>query len=301
MLRRETGAQRIEGLTCFRTEGAGRSMTTIDDATARRRLTLTVAALVALLGSSPALAERITIVTPYCGMEENTYLDDQYGLRLEDSALLKGLYLQAIDTDRYQWNLFVYQTSDINYSDLLGFNFIYDRYFGKSARTQNVAGVGLNYLTVDLAGEHVPTAYGPLDALTLDMDTLSLYARVGRYYRREQGGFRWTALPWVGGQWDHSTGDGLADYPGPGSAAFKIDEDRCYAIAGLNLKADYRHFLQAEVKHPLTFDRNDCYHKTVVMVNFFMTRNVGLSYRYCRQGMRDGRDSYSLFGLAMVF
>ena len=255
----------------------------------------------ALLASTCALAETLTIVTPYCGPEESVYADDEYGLRLKDTGMLKGLYVQSVNPATYQWNAFLYQTNDINYSDVTGLNFIYDRYFGVGERAKNVAGAGMNYLKVDLAGEQVPTTSGPLDAFTLDLDVASFYARVGRQYRQEKGAVRWTALPWIGCQVDRIRGDGLADFPGPGSAPFKFDEDRYYTIAGVNLKTHFRHFLQAEVKHSVTVDHNDCFHKTTVMLNFFMTRNVGLSYRYCRQETFAGTDTYGIFGIAAVF
>lgn len=74
----------------------------------------------------PAFGSDFTIVTPYLGTENNTYIDNQYGIELNDSQLIKGLYVQRINPEKYQWNAFLYQTPDINYSNLWGINFIYD-------------------------------------------------------------------------------------------------------------------------------------------------------------------------------
>jgi hypothetical protein len=158
------------------------------------------------LSAVPALAADFKIVTPYWGMEDNTYQDNQYGLSLKDSQPMKGFYLQSIDTERYQWNLFIYQTENINYAGLLGANFIYDYYFGKDARNKNVVGIGLNYLQLDLDGRNIPTSTGVLDRFNLDQDTSSLYLRIGKYYNHNQTRFNWSAMPWFGGQWDHSKG-----------------------------------------------------------------------------------------------
>lgn len=116
--------------------------------------------------STAAFAESITIVTPYFGTEENTYIDNLYGLKLEGSQNTKGLYIQSISPDEYQWNAFFYNTNNINDSDLSGLNFIYDRYFGKTQKVQNVAGIGVNYLKMKLDSVNVPG----LSELQIDQD-----------------------------------------------------------------------------------------------------------------------------------
>ena len=158
------------------------------------KLILTVILLI-LVSTAPVLAENIKIATVYWGTEDNTYQDDQYGLKLNDSQPMKGIYLQSIDTEKYQWNLFLYQTNDINYSDLTGVNFIYDYYFGANAKTKKVIGIGANYLQLDMAGQNVPTAMGPLPGFDLNLDTTSLYVRAGQYYISDQGPLTYTLMP----------------------------------------------------------------------------------------------------------
>ncbi len=259
--------------------------------------------LLTILWATPAMAEQITIVTPYWGMEENTYQNDEYGLKLKDTQATKGLYLQSIDTEKYQWNLFLYRTSDINDSDLTGANFIYDYYFAADAKGKNAVGVGVNYLQLDLSGKNLPLIGSPmpLPGFDLDLDVASLYLRAGRYFNYDAGSFQGTVFPWVGGQLDHQTGDGLADYPGPGFAAFKIDDDQYSWIAGLNFKATYHHFLQLDAKHTVTYNHDGYYNKDTAMVNLFFNQRWGLSYRYNYQETSVGNDRYHLFGVAMVF
>lgn len=243
----------------------------------------------------------VTILTPYLGVEKNVYRNEQYGLDLRDSATMKGLYLQSVSPGRRQWNLFLYRTEDINYSDLQGAHFIYDHYFGETEAGRNVVGIGANYLRLEGSGRQVPTAGGVLDGFSIKLDTLSVYTRAGRNYDLDRGPARWSLMPWAGFQLDRSRGSGLADFPGPASASFRVDSDRGYLITGLNLKAVFHHFLHLELKHNLTLDADDLFHKTSAMINLFFTRNLGVSWRFNRQETTAGRDRYHLFGAAFVF
>lgn len=93
----------------------------------------------------------------------------------------------------------------------------------------------------------------------------------------------------------------MVDFPGPGSVAFKANDDQYYWITGLNLKAEFHHFLQLEAKHTITFNRDDYFHKNTAMVNLFLNKNWGLSYRYNDQETTAGKDVYNIFGVAAVF
>jgi hypothetical protein len=260
--------------------------------------------LIILLSSCsgmPVMAEDLKIVTPYWGTEENTYQSNQYGLNLKDSQTMKGLYLQSIDTGRYQWNLFIYRTENINYADLTGVNFICDIYYGKDNNAKNAIGMGINYLHLDLAGKNVPTSMGILNGFNLAQDTSSFYVRFGKYYKQALANLDWTLMPWFGGQTDHSEGDGWVDPSGHGTIPFKINENQYYWIAGLNFKADYHHFLQVEAKHTITFNHNDYFQKNTAMMNLFLNSHWGLSYRYNDQETASGNDKYHIFGLAVLF
>ncbi len=245
--------------------------------------------------STAAFAESLTIVTPYFGTEKNTF--DSYGLKLKDSQNTKGLYIQSINPDGYQWNAFFYNTNNINDSDLSGLNFIYDRYFGKTQKVQNVAGIGANYLKMKLDSVSVPG----LSEFQIDQDILSLYLRIGRYYKFDQGRFNFTVMPWMGGEWDHSEGTVLVDDPRPGSTKFEIDDNQYSWIAGMNFKMNFQHFLQIEAKPGITYLDGESYWKKSAMVNVFLTKNVGLSYRYDYHENSSGKDGLSIFGVAVVF
>lgn len=240
-----------------------------------------------LLFTTPVFGADLTIITPYWGTEDNTF--DQYGLKLSDSQTTKGLFIQSINPETYQWNVFIYQTENINYSDLWGVNFIYDLYLGADPKTKNVIGIGMNYFEMDLEGE---------DSLNLDLTIFSPYLRIGKYYNFGKDKLHCTLLPWIGGQLDHSRV--LVD-PSPRAATFKIDDDQYFWIAGLNLKVNFSHYLQLEAKRSVAYSRDYFLDKSSAMVNLFLTRNVGLSYRYNYHETTAGEDSYNILGVAIVF
>lgn len=195
----------------------------------QKQLILTVTFL--LFFTAPVLGANLTVITPYWGTEENSYTNTEYGLELKDSQETNGLYIQSINPEKYQWNVFLYRTTDINHSDLWGVNFIYDYYFGK-AGTKNVVGFGMNYLNMGLAGEGIPAKAGNLDALKLDLTVFSPYIRLGKYYNFNEENFHCTLLPWIGGEVDQSRGSGLADFPGPGAAVFEIRDEQISGSPG---------------------------------------------------------------------
>ena len=256
-----------------------------------------------LLINTPVLGAEVQIIAPYFGTEENTYTDDTYGLDLRDSGPMKGLYFQTIDTEKYQWNLFLYQTTDINYSEIQGANLIFDYYFGADPDHKKVIGIGANYFKLDLAGEDVPTKVGVLDAFQVDLTIVSPYLRVGQYFTYDHGQTQCTILPWVGGQWDLSRGDGSVDPPGPWppTIAFEVDDNQFSWIAGVNLRVQFSHFLQLEAKQAVTYTDGEYFSKSTALVNLFMTRNLGLTYRFNYHETTMGTDSYNLLGLAVVF
>jgi hypothetical protein len=53
----------------------------------------------------PVMAADLKIITPYWGIEENTFQNN--GLKLKDSQEMKGLFIQSINPEKYQWNLFI--------------------------------------------------------------------------------------------------------------------------------------------------------------------------------------------------
>lgn len=246
--------------------------------------------------TTPVLADELKIITPYLGTEENTYINETYGLELTDSQTMKGLYFQSIDSEKSQWNIFIYQTSNINSSDLAGVNFIYDHYFGTAPETKNTIGIGFNYLQMNMQAKNVAN----LEALAIDLDISNFYLRIGRYYFLERNTINYSFLPWFGGQLNQTRGDGRVDFPGPRAADITIDDDQFFWITGINVKSTIHHFLQLEAKYSVTWDHDDHYQKYSAMANLFVTRNFGFSYRFNDHETPVGKDRYHIFGIAAV-
>jgi len=57
------------------------------------KMTIYGIVMVLLFIGTPVSAETLTIVTPYYGTEENTYIDNSYGLKLKDAQNTKGLFV----------------------------------------------------------------------------------------------------------------------------------------------------------------------------------------------------------------
>jgi hypothetical protein len=257
-----------------------------------------------LVLSKTGSAESIRIITPYLGSIRNVYENKEYGLDLEDSSLLKGLYAQWINTQRFQWNLFVYQSSDINYSTLWGGHFILDYYFGVRGRAKYVAGTGIEFIHLDMnAGSNITG----LSDFRLENTVLIPYLRFGRYFPvgrgDPKGGSSVMLLPWIGIQPELVRGDISFNFGGPFPPPVdeEIKEDTLYAIAGLNARVVLYHFIELEAKYHGTFNAADYFSTVSAMANFYASRHVGFSYRFKFMETSSGSNTYHMGGIAFLF
>ncbi len=247
-------------------------------------------------------AETMNILVPYMGAIANVYEDSS--LDLEDTGLMAGLYFQSIDPDRYQWNAFVYHSPDVNYSKLWGGHFIFDAYFGNNLRGKYLLGAGIEIISLDMdAADEI----FPLQDFTLTYTITVPYVRAGKYFQFRQGPIVVSILPWAGVQPEFVSGDvkfsavfGPPPTP-PTNVSESIDDTDWFGIAGLNLKVNLYHFIEIEGKYQATFNGDD-YRSTVnALVNLFLNRSWGLSYRYKYMETSSGSDAYHLLGIACVF
>ena len=250
--------------------------------------------------SHGAAASRMTFVTPYAGEIENYYVDTERGLDLRDSSLLQGVYVQTIEPQRYQWNLFLYNSEDLNHSSLWGAHFIYDRYFNCTESTRDVIGAGLEYITLDMdAG----ASYAPLTQFVMKNDIKVWYLRAGRYYLFERGTVKGSILPWVGYEIDEAEGHVAFRTPNPFAPPVRedFDTDHEFVMAGLNLTARMYHFLHLKIKYMGRFGSHEYLDSTNVMLNVFMRKNWGISYRYKNMEFTTGSNTYNLVGILFRF
>jgi len=250
-----------------------------------------------------ASARDIRIVCSYIGPVTDVYKNEERNLDLKDNSLLKGIFFQWVNPDRYQWNAFVYQSSDINYSTLWGSHFIFDYYFLSGERGKFVTGAGIEYLKIDMDADSNIT---PLTDFELQNNLFIPYVRFGYKFQFNHGNFKISVLPWTGAEYQGVRG-GLTmvvDPPGPAPATTTqddIDNNDYLGIAGINLKVNLFHLLDLEAKYNGTFNTKVYYSTRTAMINLFFTRQWGISYRVKYMELEKGSDLYNIFGIAFVF
>jgi len=246
-----------------------------------------------------AEAEDIRIVVPYLGYVNNIYENANFPEPLDDSSLMKGLYFQWINPKRYQWNAFLYQSSDINYSTLWGGHFIFDLYLGVRERGKYVIGTGIEYIRLDMdAGNKIV----PLSNFQLANNVVVPYLRAGRYFLFGSDTLSVSILPWAGIQPEWVRGDISFIPPGPPTPfEEKIEEYDLFGIAGINASVSIFHFITVDAKYRGTFRTGEYFSAVDSMVNVFFTRHWGLSYRFKYSETSSGSTSYHIGGIAFVF
>lgn len=258
-----------------------------------------LAALLLPLFTVPAPGAVIRIVTPYAGAITNEYADTAYGLDLSDSGPMRGLYAQWLDTGRFQANAFYYQAPDVNYSRVEGLHLNFDVYFLASKSGKWAVGGGLENLSIDMsAGSAIPG----LTSFDLDNRVRFYYARAGRYFYQSFGGLETSLLPYAGLAREEIDGEVALDPAGfaPLIRSEIKSSDR-HAMAGLNLKAVFRHFLEVQWKWMGRFKEEGRLDEYSFLANIYLNRHWGLSYRYKFMEYGSSSNSYGLAGLVYCF
>jgi hypothetical protein len=265
-----------------------------------------VSIILFLLSASALQARTIRIVTPYLGALTNTYTDEEYNLDLDDTALLKGLYLQWIDTEQFQVNFFLYQSSNINYSNIWGFHFLFDYYFDVQENQKNVIGLGTEYIGINMdAGSNIVQ----LTDFTLENDVYAPFVRAGRYfYFGSPERVRSYFLPWFGLEYDIVRGDVsftiTNPFPPPptfGDVKEEIKEEYFYGLLGLKFKTVIYHFIDIELKSSFAFNDDEILTRLAAMANLYLGRHWGLSYRFLYTESTSGSNMYNVGGVAILF
>ena len=259
-----------------------------------------------LLSASLLQARTIRIITPYLGALTNTYTDEEYNLDLNDTALLTGLYLQWINTEQFQINFFIYQSSDINYSNIWGFHFLFDYYYDVQENRKNVIGAGTEYISVNMAAGD---AFSPLTNFNLENDVWAPFIRAGRYfYFGSPERVRSYLLPWLGLEYDIVRGDVGFTMPNPGpppptalDVAGDIEDESFYGLVGLKFKTVIYHFVDIELKSAFAFNDDEFLTRLAAMANLYLGRHWGLSYRFLYTETLSGSNMYNIGGVAILF
>lgn len=263
--------------------------------------------LIILSISQLLVAETIRNITPYVGSITNELAPPSMDNKVSDTDILKGIFYQQIDPENYQWNMFIFNSDDINKSDLLGIHFISDWYFNVRDSSKIVFGVGIDI--IDLSSNSIPVA--PSVNIEVSHLIYAPYIRAGYYvYLKSDNGIMFTLMPWAGVEKDKIEGDIdtniTPSFPGQPPVAINtnIDSNYEYGLIGLHCKVDYNHFINCKIKYhrKICFDSEGTdYDNTSLLLNIFFSKNWGVSYRYKYFEENIANISYHIAGISYVF
>ena len=255
--------------------------------------------LAVVLFSSRAFSEDIRVACPYVGFLTNKTIDAKNHLNLKDGALMEGVFFQWINPEKYQWNVFIYGSKDINYSDIWGGNAIADYYMKINDHSKWVLGAGTEYMLISMGA-------GPklgLDNLEMSNNVLAPYLRFGWQRKISTGKNSVSVFPWAGIEYEKVFGTITVDPPGPFPPPIKSDikDAHTYAMTGLTLKLSAMHIFDVDAKYYAAYNAHNLYNVASGNVNAFLTRHLALSYRLKYMETSEGWDLYNMAGIAFVF
>ena len=265
---------------------------------------LIIILIVSFLLISSIYAENIRIITPYLGAINNDMSRTVEGmpseLELDDSSLFKGLFFQYINTEKYQWNAFVYNSEDLNYSSLWGTHFIFDYYLGVKENSKYVIGAGMEFLRMKTETDEII----PFSNFELSQNIYAPFLRAGKYFFLGDETIKYSFMPWLGLESDIVRGDIGFTIPGmPFPVADDVEEDSFYALGGLNFKAIFYHFIDLKLKYHCKVDlqESDTYDIASGMLNIYFNRSWGISYRGKYMKSAEMENIYHIGGIVYAF
>lgn len=246
-------------------------------------------------------------IVPYAGYIRSEYRDSDYNLDEEDSAIMKGLYLQWIKADVFQVNSFIYGADDLNNENFSGFHLMGDFYIRHPENGRYVIGAGIEMLKPDFSkGISSP-------AFIFDAEIKNTiyvpFIRAGRYFDfKITGSSSISLLQWAGYQMAVSRGDVniRIDPDGAGFIPeYEIDEEisneTSSLLAGVTLSVNLMRVIGLDFKYKAVMNSEDYFNVIEAMGNIYLTRNVGFSTRYKYAENSSGNTSYNIYGLIISF
>ncbi|MCJ7812106.1 hypothetical protein MUP95_02140 [bacterium] len=250
-------------------------------------------------------AQNIRIIAPYLGTIHNQLAVKEIDQDLDDSALFKGLYFQWVNPQKYQWNIFIYHSKDINCSTLFGNPFIFDSYFKNTERGKYVAGIGFDFIRIHTDASLIQN----LTHFKMNNNIYAPYLRMGRYYNLGFSRIESSGLLWLGYEQNILNMDlsftipPMNPYMPEIPIAQTLNKNYHYFIAGIAYKTTLYHFLEIELKFYKKFDLNT--DKTLndgsIMTNLYFSRKWGISYRFKYMELVIGENRYHFGGIVFIF
>ncbi|MCU0609971.1 MAG: hypothetical protein MUF22_09425 [Chitinispirillaceae bacterium] len=256
-----------------------------------------------------ASAAPVRVICPYGGLLGNTLAMPDRGVNMRESAAIYGFFSQWVDLDRFQANEFLYACPHVNYSTVYGASLSADAYFFRQPGFgKTVAGLGLELILVRLntTDEIVRTGdIDPIHRFDLTNVVFAPFLRAGYRFEHRFGQMRASIFPWAGIQQEVVRGDMYLEPTALWTTVFPaisepIREDNTYGLAGIGLGINLFHFIDLEAKFHRMLNEKNQYDHFSAMVNLFLSRRFGVSYRYRNMEMSVGTNRFHLFGIAVM-
>ncbi len=247
-------------------------------------------------------APRVRIAAAYGGVLTNTYEDGR--VALSGSGALGGLYLQWIEPDYFQTNLFVYYAPSVNESRVFGLHLNGDAYFFSGDWGSLVAGLDVEDLFVNMDAKD---SIAGLSSFTLENNTLAIMGRAGVRVRfAPLEGLKLVVFPYVGVMHQRDTGEITRDPLGdpdfdPPAVTSSIEESQNSFAGGLNLTAKVGHLGEVTLKYLGHLDEDELRSIYTAELKVFVHRSAVVSYQFKDMEMSFGSNRYHLLGAGYVF
>lgn len=257
-----------------------------------------------------AASEPIRILCPYGGLLENKVAMTDQGVDLSDRAAIYGLFFQWIDPSRFQANAFVYFCPNINFSTVWGLSISSDYYFLPTPGIgKTVAGAGGEVIEISTKTTDALFRINdiePLHRFDLKNAVIAPFLRAGYRFEHAFGYVRISAFPWLGVQQELVRGNLYVEPTPLWTTAMPpivetISENHTYALAGCGAGVNLFHFIDIEAKAHKMIRKDVQYSHYSSMVNLFLSRKWGVSYRFRYMEMSVGTNAFHFFGVAYIF
>jgi hypothetical protein len=248
-------------------------------------------------------SEQIRVATVNGGVITNTYKNTKYDLSLKDSGMMTGLYLQWINTKRFQVNFFGYYAPDVNYSRVFGYHANGDVYYLNNYTGSFVTGLDFEGLNINMdAGDHI----SGLEKFTMKNKVLFMMMRAGYKFKvNSSGNVSLSLFPYAGATRESVWGNIVLNPSGPPAYTpeMKIDisDHENFLSWGVNLSVKLFHFTEFTGKYLARQKDGGRLDSFSFQTNLYLPWNVAVSYQYKNMDLTSGKDIYHLFGVGMYF
>lgn len=252
----------------------------------------------------------LRILCPYIGPITSEYSNEARQVRLHDNSVMGGVFFQWIAPETYQWNVFVYNAPNINYGSVWGGHLSFDYYIPIDSHESSthgtkkiVVGCGTEYLRIDLDAN---ANIAPFLDFTLLNKLMIPYIRCGYQYRARLDEINISFFPWVGVQYQGVRGSlsFTMDPPGPTPLFTRTEafsSDKYFALTGININTRLFHALELETRYYGAFRNHEYLSNASWMLNVYLSRSLGISYRGKYIEFSNGFDVYNIVGIAVLF